>query len=218
MVRLFVLALLIGGALTAPTASASPKVLTLKEGAELQPLAPGSEFSLYTYSPVLLQTSAGYVECPYETQMISGILRATDLTDEAKTDEATVYGALGRLATKSPCISSIAALKGPVYLKSEAFPWTLKLRTNGKASLEGSPRVVFEIYNGEAGVQCYFERKTLNGIFGESLEVEFSGKLELNRASSLASCPRSAELTLPFQEASTTEGREGSHRLYAVVE
>ncbi len=217
IIGLAVVSFALASALPVATASASGKTLTLEEGTAMRVLEPGDGFSLYSFAPITLQTSEGMIECPYNADTTSGILRATDVSDGASTDEATVYAALGRLATKVNCTSSIASFPGPVNLDSEALPWALELKANGKAALQGDPEVVFEIYNAEA-MHCDYERKKLDGVFARSLEIQFAGKLKLEKsASSATGCPTSGELTLPFQEANTEEGREAAHRVYAIV-
>ena len=94
IIGLAVVSFALASALPVATASASGKTLTLEEGTAMRVLEPGDGFSLYSFAPITLQTSEGMIECPYNADTTSGILRATDVSDGAGTDEATVYAAL----------------------------------------------------------------------------------------------------------------------------
>ncbi len=204
-------------ALGGPAALASPKVLTLVEGPGARELEPGDGLSLFAYSPVpvVFQTTAGAVECPFNADTAYGILRGHVVTNKHNTDKVSIDGGLGTFGAKVACSSTIATLKGPVYVEALGLDWTLKLAVSGQASLKGSPKVAFNLYNTEAQ-QCYLERATVKGEFNEDLEAEFAGRLNLDRASSSAGCPTSAELGLNFLEAGASERLEPAHRIFAL--
>jgi hypothetical protein len=205
------------GAVASLAVPASAKTLTLVEGPGARVLEPGDAFSLFAYSsvPVAFRSSAGAVECPYNMDTTYGILRGTDTTNGRAADRVSILGGLGTFGTKVACNSTIASFKGPVYVETYEFDWTLKLSANGKVTLSGGPKLGFDLYNGEEQ-HCYLERKTVEGTFDEGLELELTGKLSLNSASS-AGCPKSAELDLTFVEAGSQERLEAAHRIYAVA-
>jgi hypothetical protein len=204
MRRIKIMGLAIGAGLAvlatmAGTASAAK--LTLNEGGVALPV--GTTFEAFGHDNVLIQTSAGNIECTQNMgfEEGNGGLSLEVLTNSKATDELRVTNSTGMLNQNPPCRSEFrgfgrASGRAGVVLEQSGV---LKLRADGKAT-EGPVVVALGF---EFGGECALQSTSLVGGNTAAptdgpLVIGFAGqKLHLDKSLfNSTGCPKEATITV----------------------
>ena len=163
-------------------------------------LEPGGAFDLWNTIGVTFEADGGYVRCvPHgEAEGFVGV----DATNDQKVDTVDMKYPFGLLTADGLgfCESDLfSEAQMAIQVPTGA---TLTLSTKGLAELNSTSSGPYEanVFFGLGKGACYYTFKKLKGVvFGGYTEIDFDRtKLKFNKTRSSVSCPKTADLELPF--------------------